>query len=123
MWEKIKDFFYYFFDIILAILIIGGISFVIYTNLDYLINLDHKDINANAQVEEKIEEDILIDVDIPKDINENDLTKLLTSYGLVEDQEAFKEKLTTYKKDKKIKTGNFQIKKNISMDDLVKIIK
>ncbi len=123
MWEKIKDFFYYFFDIILALVILAGISFVIYSNLDYLINLDHKDINANAQVEEKIEEDILIDVDIPKDIKEDDLAKLLTSYGLVDDQEAFKEKLTTYKKDKKIKTGNFKIKKNISMDDLVKIIK
>lgn len=123
MWEKIKDFFYYFFDIILAILIIGGISFVIYTNLDYLINLDHKDINANAQVEEKKEEDLLIDVDIPKDIKSEDLAILLESYGLINDKKDFEDKLNNYKKDSEINTGNFKIKSNIAMDDLIKILK
>ncbi len=123
MWEKIKDFFYYFFDIILAILIIGGISFIIYTNLDYLINLDHKDINANAQVEEKKEEDLLIDVDIPKDIKSEDLAILLESYGLINDKKDFEDKLNNYKKDSEINTGNFKIKSNIAMDDLIKILK
>lgn len=118
--ERIKDLFYSIFKRILLLAILLGLTYVVYTNLDYLM-----DIRATSKDVAKISHDNKkenIEITIPEGINSNQLAKLLKGYKLIEDEDSFVQKFEEINKDNPIPEGDFNIEKGSEIEEIIDII-
>lgn len=115
--NKIKDFFYRYFDFLIAFIIIVVISFVLYINLNYLLNLNN--VSIEQEKLESSEEASEINVYIPANISPDQLADILIGYEIITGKEEF---LITYEQlasQREIKSGDFLLKSDTSLQDLV----
>lgn len=119
--ERVKDFFYFILKRILLIAILASLAYVVFTNLDYLMNIKatSQDVKKIVQKEQNKE---IIEITIPEGINSSQLAKLLKGYKLIKDEEIFVTKFDEINKDKDIKSGSFSIDKSSDLDKIIKIL-
>ncbi|EHR33962.1 hypothetical protein [Helcococcus kunzii] len=117
----IRDFFYNFSDIIFAIIVTALIGYVLFFNLNHLVNIENENVSTvqakNEIVNKKDEE---INVMIPSNLNVEQLAEILKEYKVINDTKPFIEKFKDTKKT--IKSGEIKIKQDISLDELEKLI-
>ncbi|WP_282926779.1 hypothetical protein [Helcococcus kunzii] len=117
----IKDFFYNFSDIIFAIIVTALIGYVLFFNLNHLVNIENENVSTvqakNEIVNKKDEE---INVMIPSNLNVEQLAEILKEYKVINDTKPFIEKFKDTKKT--IKSGEIKIKQDVSLDELEKLI-
>lgn len=117
----IRDFFYNFSDIIFAIIVTALIGYVLFFNLNHLVNIENENVSTvqakNEIVNKKDEE---INVMIPSNLNAEQLAEILKEYKVINDTKPFIEKFKDTKKT--IKSGEIKIKQDISLDELEKLI-
>ncbi|MCT1795570.1 hypothetical protein ACWOAQ_01875 [Helcococcus kunzii] len=117
----IRDFFYNFSDIIFAIIVTALIGYVLFFNLNHLVNIENENVSTvqakNEIVNKKDEE---INVMIPSNLNIEQLAEILKEYKVINDTKPFIEKFKDTKKT--IKSGEIKIKQDISLDELEKLI-
>lgn len=116
--NRIKDFFYDFIDILLLLAVLLGSAYVVYYNLDHLMDLQGTSEVVTKMVEEK--NDKSIRVTIPESTNTKQLAKILKGYHIIEDEESFIKKFNQLNKDAKIKSGEFEIKEGMSDQEIIK---
>lgn len=117
--NRVKDFLYNFIDILLLLAILLGSAYVVYYNLDHLMNL-----RTTTKSVADISEDkkaTSIHITIPEGINKQQLAKLLKGYHLIESEDDFIKKFDGLKKEK-IKSGDFNIKRNMTIDEIIPVI-
>lgn len=119
--KYIKDFFYNFFDLIIALIVISAITFVLYTNIDHLLNVEVEatDITSMNDVEESKELQE-IEVSIPTNIEIDKLADILLEYNVIENKDYFIEEFK-YKKDNLI-SGKHELRQNMTNEELNKVI-
>lgn len=115
--KYIKDFFYNFSDIIFALLVVVGIGFVLYTNLDYLVNVEEVQAAVETTEESKSEEDVSISVTIPSGLNVEQLADLLSEYKIIENKDDFIKSFETTE-NVTIKSGTYEFLKGESFDKI-----
>ena len=115
--KYIKDFFYNFSDIIFALLVVVGIGFVLYTNLDYLVNVEEVQAAVETTEESKSEEEVLISVTIPSGLNVEQLADLLSEYKIIENKDDFIKSFETTE-NVTIKSGTYEFLKGESFDKI-----
>lgn len=122
--KRIKDFFYNFTDILIALLLVAIIAFILYFNLNRMINMESKKPVKQSQTTETNAADkkIEIDVTISEGLSNEQLAKILQAYSLVDDTKKFIEDLNAYKKDPVIKAGSYKITKGASNQEIFKLI-
>lgn len=117
----IRDFFYNFSDIIFAIIVTALIGYVLFFNLNHLVNIENENVSTvqakNEIVNKKDEE---INVMIPSNLNVEQLAEILKEYKVINDTKPFIEKFKDTKKT--IKSGEIKIKQDISLNKLEKLI-
>lgn len=117
----IRDFFYNFSDIIFAIIVTALIGYILFFNLNHLVNIENENVSTvqakNEIVNKKDEE---INVMIPSNLNVEQLAEILKEYKVINDTKPFIEKFKDTKKT--IKSGEIKIKQDISLDELEKLI-
>ncbi|MFM1514989.1 hypothetical protein [Helcococcus ovis] len=118
--KYIKDFFYNFSDLIFALIIILGISFVLYFNFNNLVNIESKASNIIKEDNLKKEDNSEIEVTIPKGINYKQLSEILFEYKIIKDKDSFTKYLEKSKKN--IIYGTHKIRKNLAFDQIKDII-
>lgn len=121
--NKIKDFLYNFLEMIVAVALLGLIVFVLWTNLNYLMNLNQASI-ANASNEEQVNSDEVqtTNVTLPSDLNVEQLATVLEGYKVIENKEDFIKKFNETNPSAKILSGSFDIPNNSSIEDIIKLI-
>lgn len=117
--NRIKDFFYDFIDILLLLAILLGSAYVVYYNLDHLMDLKGTSKVVTKMVEEK--KDSTIHITIPEGIDKEQLAKLLKGYHIVENETQFVNKFDQMKKTI-IKSGDFQLKQSMSIEEIINTI-
>lgn len=117
--NKIKDFFYNFFDAIVALVLIGLIAYVLITNVTYLMDIDTSVVLAKVETYSTNDHKMTIDATIPQDISQEQLADVLVAYKLINNKEEFLEILskTDYTN---IKSGDFSIEEDSSYEDIIK---
>lgn len=117
--NKIKDFFYNFFDAIVALVLIGLIAYVLITNVTYLMDIDTSVVLAKVETYSTNDHKMTIDATIPQDISQEQLADVLVAYKLINNKEEFLEILskTNYTN---IKSGDFSIEEDSSYEDIIK---
>ena len=117
--NKIKDFFYNFFDAIVALVLIGLIAYVLITNVTYLMDIDTSVVLAEVETYSTNDHKMTIDATIPQDISQEQLADVLVAYKLINNKEEFLEILskTDYTN---IKSGDFSIEEDSSYEDIIK---
>lgn len=116
--NKIKDFFYNFIDILLLLAILLASGYVVYSNLNHLMNLKNTTKITAEKVKNK--EESQVSITIPKNTDLEQLSKLLKSYSIIDNEEKFKEEFNKINKDAKIKSGDFKIKGDTTLDEIIK---
>lgn len=115
--KYIKDFFYNFSDILFALLAVVGIGFVLYTNLDYLVNVDEVQATSETIEETKQEKEVPISVTIPSGLNIEQLADLLAEYKIIDNKDEFIKSFETTK-NVTIKSGTYEFLKGESFDKI-----
>ena len=115
--NKIKDFFYRYFDFLIAFIIIVVISFVLYINLNYLLNLNS--VSIEQEKLESSEEANEISVYIPGNISPDQLADILIGYEIITDKEKFLNSYQELASQREIKSGDFLLRSDTSLQDLV----
>lgn len=105
--KYIKDFFYNFSDIIFAIVVVLGIGFILYINLDNLVNIDEKQSIIETKVETVEESAITVNVTVPSGISVEQLADLLAEYSVIDDKQNFLDSFETTD-NVQIKSGSFE---------------
>lgn len=119
--KKIKDFFYNFSDILFAILVVVGIIYVLYYNVDYITHLDYKTTDKETVQESETEEEIVdVNVTIPNNINLEQLADILSEYKIIDDKTKFIESFEN--KDVKIKSGDFKLNEKMDFNQIKDVI-
>lgn len=89
-------------------------------------NDKNKDNSALKEEEKEIEDDInlndTVTIEIPKGSVSTTIGDILTDNGLVPDSKSFVDKATELEKETKLKSGTFEIPKNISIEGVIEII-
>lgn len=116
--KYIKDFFYNFSDIIFALLVVVAIGFVLYTNLDYLVNVEENQSTVETVQKNETKEEVVITVTIPSNLNLQQLADLLKEYKVIENKEDFVKSIKS-PENVKIKSGTYEFKQD---EDFNKII-
>lgn len=116
--KYIKDFFYNFSDIIFALIIVVAIGFVLYTNLDYLVNVEEAQAAVETIKENESKEEVVITVTIPTGLNVEQLADLLTEYKVIENKEDFIKSFETTEKVS-IKSGTYKFKQGENFDRII----
>ncbi|MDO4605563.1 MAG: hypothetical protein Q4B23_06270 [Helcococcus sp.] len=116
--KYIKDFFYNFSDIIFALIIVVAIGFVLYTNLDYLVNVEEAQAAVETIKENESKEEVVITVTIPSGLNVEQLADLLTEYKVIENKEDFIKSFETTEKVS-IKSGTYKFKQGENFDRII----
>ncbi len=115
--KYIKDFFYNFSDIIFALLVVVGIGFVLYTNLDYLVNVEEAQAAVETTEETKSEEEVSISVTLPSGLTVEQLADLLAEYKIIENKDEFIKSFETTE-NVTIKSGTYEFLKGESFDKI-----
>ncbi|MDO5026270.1 MAG: hypothetical protein Q4E50_00400 [Tissierellia bacterium] len=116
--NKIKDFFYSFIDILLLLAILFASGYVVYYNLDYLMNLKTTTEVTSQERNEVKEADL--NITIPNDTDSKQLAKLLKSYNLIDKEDKFIEKFNDINEKAEIKSGEFKISPHLSYEEIIK---
>lgn len=116
--KYIKDFFYNFSDIIFALLVVVGIGFVLYTNLDYLVNVEEVQAAVETVEEDETKEEVVISVTIPSGLNVEQLADLLAEYKVIENKEDFINSFETTE-NLSIKSGTYEFKQGENYDNII----
>lgn len=120
--KYIKDFFYNFSDLIFALLITVVTVFIIYTNMQYLGNVENLGTSVNTTSNETVASKGVVDVtvNIPADINLDQLGDLLHSYGVVADVDAFKASFS--QENVLITPGVYELEENMDYEEIKSIL-
>ena len=113
-----KDFFYNFSYIIFALLVVVGIGFVLYTNLDYLVNVEEVQAAVETVEEDETKEEVVISVTIPSGLNVEQLADLLAEYKVIENKEDFINSFETTE-NLSIKSGTYEFKQGENYDNII----
>lgn len=119
--KYIKDFFYNFSDIIFALIVVVAIGFVLYTNLDYLVNVEEARAYVDTIEEDKPKEEVVISVTIPSGLNVEQLADLLAEYKVIENKEDFIKSFKTTE-NVSIKSGTYEFKQGENYDNIISLL-
>lgn len=117
--KRIRDFIYSYFDFVLILVILALISYTLFTNLTYLLNLSSSDL-VYAQEENSNEQ--LLNVNIPSGINQDQLADILIAYELIEIKDEFLSKVNEQGSVTSINSGQIQLNSNSSIEQLIDIL-
>ena len=147
--EKAKDFFYDATDYILILVIVASVSGIIVWRLDLLFdkNSDGSLVNSDVTVSEndksssnkkdelssdKTDSDLIekekdskkgiVNISIPEGSLPPTIANILLENGLISDKYEFLKKSQDMGLDTKLRSGEYEINKNSSLEDIVKII-
>ncbi|MDO4778632.1 MAG: hypothetical protein Q4A42_03660 [Tissierellia bacterium] len=122
MTNKIKDFFYNFTDIIIALLLIAGIVFVLHYNLSEMMEIKGQaDIQSESIEKTPIKEEFL-EVYIPAEISKEQLSDILAASSLIKDKKIFLEEINKADKSLKIKSGTYKFKKDSTNQEIIDLL-
>lgn len=119
--RKIKDFFYNFQDMIIVLALLALIAYVLFTNVNYLVNLENPKLQTSTKNDDQVgPKETTTEVIIPKDIDKKQLADVLKGYGAIESTDSFIKRFDEVNKDAKIKSGIVNIKSTMTMDEIIK---
>lgn len=117
----IRDFFYNFSDIILALIVTIGIGYVLFLNLNYLVNIETQASTNTISTNEVVNKNELeIDVIISSNLSIEQLADILNEYKIISNKKDFIEYFS--KLNLIIKSGQYTLKQNMSNEELENII-
>ena len=147
-WEKLKDILYDGTDYIIMLVVILIMVLIIHWRLDGLFNKNTTQTKPNNQVsamdkddpeedkeqdteitteedeKENVEEDdqSIVTINIPHDALPGKIGEILVESGLIEDKQEFVDKTVEMNADTKLRSGEFEIPKNSTMEDIINIL-
>ncbi|WP_053956577.1 hypothetical protein [Inediibacterium massiliense] len=138
MWEKCKDVLYETSDLLLALVIILFMSTVItwkvtdslaYSNEENVEKESIKteqsadvDVSPKKTTEKTPEKISTLHINIPNGTFGMGIAQILKENGLIDDPQEFINQVTKLGMDSKLKSGEFDIPSNSSLDDIIYII-
>lgn len=131
--EKAKDILYDVSDYIIMFTIILAIGLIIAWRLDILFpqttamvvpdkSPEVEKVETPAEVKSTEEEPTTITISIPKGSDSATIGKVLVDNGLVNSAKEFNDKVKELDLEKSLRSGEYDIKKDSSLEDIVKII-
>ena len=147
-WEKLKDILYDGTDYIIMVVVILIMVLIINWRLDGLFNKDNaktkpsnqvsavdkdtpeetenqdKDIPSEDDENNSLEEEdeSLITINIPNNSLPGKIGEILVESGLIEDKQEFIDKTVEMNADTKLRSGEFEIPKNSTLEEIVNIL-
>lgn len=122
MTNKIKDFFYNFTDIIIALLLIAGIVFVLHYNLSEMMEIKGQAYIKNESIEKTSVKEEFLEVYIPAEISKEQLSEILAASSLIKDKKIFLEEINKAAKNLKIKSGTYKFKKDSTNQEIIDLL-
>lgn len=122
--EKINDFFYNFFDYILALILIVIAALTIFTSynkmIDNVADAKIQDTIANeSQTEEKTKS---FTISIPEIISDETLANILKSYALIDSEEDFISYFNQNANIENVKSGQVTLDTSMDYDEIIENI-
>lgn len=118
--RRLKDFFYNFIDLLIIVAILAACTYVVYFNLDKLMNLQSISQQMVRKESKKTVKEITIT--LPNGLNSKQLADILEGYKLINDKEAFINNLNETKPNAQIIAGDYKVKNNITEKELIEIV-